>query len=1068
MSVTRKTIQRYCWRSQDMSDGEKMYVQRRVQELACEQIYNGNIRVSAKVTDKEQKEYTVSVDLTQDDDVLQHRCTCSQTYYWGLCSHTAAVLFEYGNLQQKGLLKQKTSLMIKNMIYDYTIMDKNEVLFKRAENSMELIPRFHFEREKMEVDFKVGNENKYVIKDLNSFVNAVLQNYSVSYGKKLEFVHSREVFSEEARPVLDFVIENVFQLSRMQESQFGKRRILRCLPLSPVSVDKLFSLLMEREADVFLDGRKQESYRVIQEDPQIQLYVKKTPNGAEVSVENLSCFMGCEHVYVLKNKNILRSGREYKKNMEFLLGLLATGDTEKLFISEEDLPSFCAVVLPKVSRFAEVEEDGVRLEEYQPEQSELKIYLDMPEKNRITCKITSEYGEKSYNVLESFDPIENYRDIRAEYEAVLTANQYFDAISEKEGCFQMKAEEEKLFQLLEYGVPRFQKQGQVFVSDSFKNLKVIPSPKVSVGVSVVSDLLELTIDTGNLPLDQILSVLDSYKKRKKFHRLKNGEFIRLDEGSFSTVSELADGLQLTDRDFAKKSLTLQKNRAVYLDKVLRESGEEVSYQRDSYFKQLIRTMKSVEDSDFEVPKEISDVLREYQKTGYRWMKTLAAYSFGGILADDMGLGKTVQVIAVLLSLKEEKTEPSLIVCPASLVYNWESELEKFAPSLKRSVAAGTAQKRRQELSDCQQADVVITSYDLLKRDIEWYEDLHFTMQFIDEAQYIKNQTTQVAKAVKAVKASVKFALTGTPIENRLSELWSIFDYLMPGLLYTYRKFKEDMEAPIVQEQDEISLKRLQRMIRPFILRRLKKEVLRELPDKLEEVVYSKMEGEQQKLYAANLKNLKDSLENQTEEEIKTGKLEILAELTKLRQLCCDPALCYQNYQGGSAKLQVCLDLIENAVAGGHKILLFSQFTSMLARIEEKLRTFGISYYILTGKTPKTKRRQLVEQFNQDATPVFLISLKAGGTGLNLTAADIVIHYDPWWNLAAQNQATDRAHRIGQQHVVTVYKLIAKNSIEEKILKLQETKRDLADQIVAAEGMETSSLKKEDLLEILGA
>lgn len=1053
-----------------MSNGEKMYVQKRVHELVCEQIYNGNIRVSAKVTDKEEVEYHVNVDLTQDGEVLQHECSCSQSYYWGLCSHTVAVLFEYMNMQQKGLLKQKTSLIIKNMIYDYTIMDKNEVLYQRAENSMELVPRFHFENTELEVDFKVGNENKYVIKDLNSFVNAVIQNYSVSYGKKLEFVHSREVFSETAMPFLDFIIENVSNYSYLQKTSFGKSRTLRYLPLSGVGVDKLFEILMNQKAELFLDGRKGETYQVVSEEPYVKVLIRKAAKGAEVSIEELDFFKGCDYIYVIKDHKILRSGREYKKNMEFVLELFETGDTEKLFISEEDLPSFCAVVLPKVSQYAEVDAEGIQLEEYMPEQSELKIYLDMPEKNRITCKIISEYGEKSYNILESFDPVENYRDIKMEYEAGLTAKQYFDSVLEKEGCFVLMAEEEKLFQLLEYGVPKLQKLGQVFVSDPFKTLRIISSPKVSVGVAVASDLLELTIDTGDLPLDQILSVLDSYKRRKKFHRLKNGEFIRLDEGSFSTVSELADGLGLTGQDFAKKTLLLQKNRAIYLDKVLREGGEEVSYERDTYFKQLVRTMKSVEDSDFEIPEELSEVLREYQKTGYRWMKTLASYQFGGILADDMGLGKTVQVIAVLLSLrqekKQEKKEPCLIVCPASLVYNWESELEKFAPSLKRSVVAGTAAMRRQELLNSGGSDVVITSYDLLKRDMDCYKELHFAMQFIDEAQYIKNQTTQVSKAVKAVKASVKFALTGTPIENRLSELWSIFDYLMPGLLYTYRKFREDLEAPIVQEQDEISLKRLQRMIRPFILRRLKKEVLKELPDKLEEVVYSKMEGEQLKLYTANVRNLKDSLENQSEEEFKTGKLEILAELTKLRQLCCDPSLCYENYKGESAKLLVCMELIENAVNGGHKILLFSQFTSMLERIEEKLCSLGISYYTLTGKTVKSKRRQLVEQFNKDDTSLFLISLKAGGTGLNLTAADIVIHYDPWWNLAAQNQATDRAHRIGQKNIVTVYKLIAKHSIEEKILRLQETKRGLADQIVGAEGIGASGLKKEELLEIL--
>ena len=366
-----------------------------------------------------------------------------------------------------------------------------------------------------------------------------------------------------------------------------------------------------------------------------------------------------------------------------------------------------------------------------------------------------------------------------------------------------------------------------------------------------------------------------------------------------------------------------------------------------------------------------------------------------------------------------------------------------------------------------EGEILITSYDLLKRDAEVYQKFVFAIQVIDEAQYIKNPSTQAAKGVKKITAAFKLALTGTPIENRLSELWSIFDYLMPGFLYTYQKFREEIELPIAVNQDANKMERLQRMIRPFILRRLKGDVLKDLPEKIEENVFARLDGEQMQLYDAYATRMKEMLSQQNEKEFHKGRMQILSELTKLRQLCCDPGLLLEDYHGESAKTDMCMELIVNAVGAGHKILLFSQFTSMLDRLTERLKKEGIDYYLLTGSVNKEKRMQMVESFNNDDVPVFCISLKAGGTGLNLTSADIVIHYDPWWNVAVQNQATDRAHRIGQKHVVTVYKLVAEGTIEEKIIDIQERKKKLAEQVLEGEGMDSASFTKEEILELLG-
>ena len=444
-----------------------------------------------------------------------------------------------------------------------------------------------------------------------------------------------------------------------------------------------------------------------------------------------------------------------------------------------------------------------------------------------------------------------------------------------------------------------------------------------------------------------------------------------------------------------------------------------------------------------------------------------------ILADEMGLGKTLQVIMLIFShfqdMKEGESKRCLIVTPASLVYNWESEFERFVPGLPVTVVAGDVKQRMEQVRNASKGEreVLITSYDLLKRDMECYEEVEFFLEVIDEAQKIKNHNTQASRAVKAVKAKHRIALTGTPVENRLSELWSIFDYLMPGFLYSYERFRKKIEVPAIQEEKAEVFDRLKRMVRPFILRRLKKDVLKDLPEKIEENLFTKMSGGQRALYDAHEQKIRMMLHKQSAEEFGSSKIQILAELMRLRQLCCDPALIYEDYVEGAAKSDLCMDLIENAIEGGHKILLFSQFTTMLERLGERLREREISYYTITGATPKEERMRLVKQFNENDTPVFCISLKAGGMGLNLASADIVIHYDPWWNLAVQNQATDRAHRIGQKKIVTVYKLIARDTIEERIVRLQELKKELADRLLTGGELDTAHFSREDFLELLG-
>lgn len=556
-------------------------------------------------------------------------------------------------------------------------------------------------------------------------------------------------------------------------------------------------------------------------------------------------------------------------------------------------------------------------------------------------------------------------------------------------------DEEALYQVLSEGMPQFQEVGEVWLSESVRHLRVLPPPEVSMGVSLGGGWLDLKIETAGIDPAELLQVLSEYRQKKKYYRMKNGEFLQLSGGGLQALDSLTADLGLTKSEFQAGEAKIPAYRAFYLDS-LSGDGRMKLFQRDEAYGMMVRDLKTAQSVSYAVPAVLEKTLREYQKIGYTWMRTLARYHFGGILADDMGLGKTLQVIALLTAFYQEKTEqkaagnegsgselplPSLIVCPASLVYNWGQEFARFSPGIRVLLIAGTAKERQEQLEEqmrmeaSEGAQVIITSYDLLKRDRAAYLGRTFEYEIIDEAQVIKNAKTQGARAVKEISANARFALTGTPVENRLSELWSIFDFLMPGFLYSYRKFRERYELPIVKNQDPEALTALRRMTGPFVLRRLKKDVLRELPGKEERIVYSAASGRQQKLYTASALKLKEALAGGAWSG--NGKLEVLSQLMRLRQICCDPALCFEDYTGESAKLETCVSLIASASAAGHKILLFSQFASMLERIRERLLQEGISSHLLVGATPKEERSRMVQAFASDEVPVFLISLKAG-------------------------------------------------------------------------------------------
>lgn len=1140
--ISRTQI-RYMANSSSYSRGAELYAAGKVLDMDVKNMgASDEIVASVKGSGRNIYEVDVSID-TENDEIDTCYCECrAYAEYGGLCKHCVAVLLQYNDYENdrdsydygqsvEKIVKGGLTHTIRKGVQMHTTPELAALLQKQAvAKSLPLIqgstygkvrlePYFNFDGRTFTVEFKIGINKMYVLKDAFSFDNHIANQDDYKYGKNLQFVHTIESFAEESRPLAKFICkwaDNNRQFHRSSSYYgyyMGTLEKVRHLDLSGNELAEFLLLMEGRKLQGKSIGTRNTTWEITREHLPRKITITGAKQGIELKVSKFTCAANTEQYKIcFYDKKIYIENVEELLPVKDFLDSLSLIPGEKAFIENKDVPAFCQELLPVIQKFFKCRMVEFHPENYGMVKPEFRFYLDAPQENMVTCKATVKYGDREFSLYTTDDIAA--RDMNRETVVRNVIHKYSNAFNPVEQCAVIADDEELEYEFLTEGIPALQSVGEVFISDALKRIEVRNSPKITVGVSLSGNLLELSMTAGDISREELIDILSRYNKKKKFYRLKNGAFVNAADSGLDTVEELRTGLQLTDKQMKQDKIEVQKYRALYLDAQLKENPV-VSAVKDKSFKSLVRNMKTIEDNDFEVPESLDKVLREYQKRGFLWIKTLNYNGFGGILADDMGLGKTLQVIVFLLSeflerrntvveniaVKEtamlnmqseiETVEQAckaaeaqkadgkkadgqtgklqrntLIIAPASLVYNWSNEIQRFAPELTAKMVTGTVAERRQILAEADSEDILLTSYDLLKRDISEYEGYKFRCEIIDEAQYIKNANTQAAKAVKEVQADFRLALTGTPVENRLSELWSIFDYLMPGFLYSYKKFREEVEIPAVQNSDEDAMKRLQKMIRPFVLRRLKKEVLTDLPDKLEENMFVQLTGEQQKLYDAHVKRMMLMLDKQSEEEFKTSKITILAELTKLRQICCDPSLIFTDYKADSAKVDMCLNMISNAVESGHKILLFSQFTTMLDHLAKRLEEKKISCYMLTGSTSKEKRAWMVENFNTDDTQVFCISLKAGGTGLNLTAADIVIHFDPWWNLAVQNQATDRAHRIGQKNVVNVYKLIVKDTIEENIVKLQEKKRELADQILEGEGLNGGSFTKEELMELL--
>ncbi|MBN2797363.1 MAG: DEAD/DEAH box helicase [Clostridia bacterium] len=961
------------------------------------------------------------------------------------CKHIAATLL-YAKLQSDNALENKTPSL--NELLDYYM----DLEFDEVKGSEEVEVSYALSvntyTQIFNLTIKIGEQQLYVLKDPVVFFGKYHQQKPFVFGKKFTFDPMLHQFSDEDYKIMmmiddliDVQLHHQYYETHQINKEIGLSHRQGIKLLEHLSGDIQLTLSGNHQYDGLVDIKKtdiQLAFEIIEKDKSYLLDLTPLKHYLPLTKDKRLLFHN-HTLYLISKKQI--------SELSPLFEQLENG-YNSIVIQQNELDTFMSYLYPIINRTCNVSisKDLEEKIELKPCQSEL--YLDYHD-DRVVATLKHLYGEYVFDAFKGLETVQPQqiilRDLKQENKMMHLLEAYAFKVSTSGYYLE---DEGHVYRFLDEGIERLQKECTIYYSDAFSRLEVKDYDQVTIRSTLSEDMafFNFKFDIQHIDSEEIPYILKHLREKKSYHRLKDGSFISLDHLAFHQFNHILEDLDLNPDAFRNGEIQLPSYLSMYVNEQL--ESLDTRFKRDEGFKRLIDTLHDPESVIFEVPQIQETELRSYQVTGYNWLKTLNHYHFGGILADDMGLGKTLQTLCYIASEKQLKASyKALIVAPTSLTYNWLSEIKKFVPHLKASVIDGVKSSREEKLKDSEDFDIIITSYALVRNDLEIYQSLDLDVCIIDEAQHIKNPSSKTAKAIKQLHIAQRFALTGTPIENSVLELWSIFDFIMPYYLGNLSQFIRRYEKPI-KEQDDVTAIRLKKMIKPFILRRLKQDVLKELPDKIENKLTVELSDDQKKVYLAYLEKVKGELqEAYANEGYQKSQMKTLAALTRLRQICLDPGLFLEDYSGGSAKLSLLEELLEELMEGGHKVLLFSQFTSMLEKIEHLLGKMKIDYLKLDGSTPSKVRGQLVNDFNTSAVPVFLISLKAGGTGLNLTSADTVIHFDPWWNPAVEDQATDRAHRIGQENKVHVIKIVTQGTIEEKIYQLQEKKKALIEKVI---------------------
>ena len=994
--------------------------------------------------------YDVSIVIEDNKEIVKTICDCKQYRNFQSCKHIGAVFVNYYETLFKGSIinvHKITEDILNKFIPNEDTLIKKELQVELVINVTEKESYYYYYGNTFtdfNIKIMIGEDKLYTLGNHITAFKVAYENQEgeVYFGKNFTYIPEKYYLSSNSKTIIESYLD-------VCEGSYNRNIFAK---------DFKTFLNKIKNTNFIINNYKIEG---IKEGFPISSNLIKNNDSYELDfdLENIEVLIKNDYEYILYKGNLYH----LRKLEQELIDELMENKLDKLIIPKEKVDTFTKGLLKIVRKNLKIDAsvNDITL----PKEISTKLYFDL-RSSYILVDALFKYDEKEVNYFDKSNTI--LRDIDYETKVINDILKYGFEIDNNKIILK---DIEKEVEFLENGLENLATKYEIFTTEKFKGINIKKKTSVTSMFGIgQNNILSYTFSLGDINSNELVNIFEEIKNKKKYYRLKNGDILNLEDESLKELSNLKDDLELSDAEIIAGHGAILKYRAIYLDSLKNTKYNIIK--TDNLFDNFIDKFYKFKDINLTLSKDELKILRDYQVTGVKWLYTLAKTGFGGILADEMGLGKTIQVIYYIKQmLKDNENNKFLIVVPTSLAYNWDHEFDSFGSNIKRKICVGNKDKRTKILSDLNDTNVIITTYGLLREDEELYNNLNFNTMVIDEAQNIKNNMAGITKVVKKINAETKFALTGTPLENSILELWSIFDFIMPGYLASLTKFQSKYKIKDFDEDSEILIKGLSKQINPFILRRKKQDVVKELPDKLINDIYIELKDEQKKLYVAELERVKEEMEKIIETEgMNKARFLILQLLTKLRQICIDPSIVYDNYNDGSNKLEQLESIVNEYIKNNHKILIFSSFKTALNIVKEKLNKAKIKTYMIDGSVPAKDRIEMVDNFNNnDDVKVFLIMLKSGGTGLNLATADVVIHLDLWWNPQAENQATDRAHRIGQKNTVEVIHLITKGTIEEKILELQNKKRILSDKLIDGEIRDKnilSELTKEDIKNLL--
>lgn len=1013
--------------------GEKYYYDGRVQNVHT---YNNRTKFFVKGS----RTYNVEIEmisLKDKDSAKSIYCSCSYASKGHICTHMiASILYLKNNDLVKLKEIENREILIEKQTKNITIANYLEYLnMKKEVNKKKVRIEYNIDfTDGVDMSLKIGDRKMVPVKDIFECSYFLTSNIN-----EMEF-NDEFVFNKEKYYIGNGDLRNIKILEILPSLSFSDSIDKRNVP--PEILIRILKLMNSNTVNIKINNEFYKDIKCVF-DKSLKL---------DLSISNNYLNFSCD---LMKGAKSYKYGKlEIKFNKEYfglfeenndLLSVFSDNSSGKIKISMRDGQKFINSIFDEKYRDNIVVDKSLE-DLIGKKKFETEIYLL---KNGRSINAKLKFIEKVNNLI--FTVLDKReRKANEEFISSILAGYGF---ANEDGKYILD-EDEKIYSFFKNGISELEKNTEISVFYT-QNLKKYYRKCNNVSVSITEsniNMLELKLQVENFSKDEMIQILNGILEKKKFIRLNSDKFIDLESESIDELEAILD--QLGNDSIKTNAFVINKFQAIEM--FSRVDNNKFNLIDKNGIGKILDNLLDFDNNNISVD-VLNNILRGYQINGVKWLKSLKECGLGGILADEMGLGKTVQVISLLGDYKNK----SLIIVPSSLMYNWKKEFEKFMPEIKVLIITGSKKKRMELMQIKDDYNVIITSYPLIRRDLDCYINEEFEYCILDEGQYIKNPDTKVSKSVKMIKSKYRLVLSGTPIENNLMELWSIFDFILPGYLKNKSAFKREF---IKKDNHE----KLVRLTSPFILRRKKKDVLSELPEKIVNVVYSKLNTKQVKIYDSYLLDMQERLKQLSDNKgLVNSRIEILSILTRLRQICCDPSLFIQDYNEKSGKIEILEELIDELLEGNHKILIFSQFTSMLKIIAKLLEKKKILYSYLDGQVKVANREGVIENFTSGKTDIFLISLKAGGTGLNLTEADTVIHVDPWWNPAVEDQATDRAHRIGQKDVVNVYKIITQNTIEEKIYEIQLRKRKLIDSVIETNDV-AKSFKNNEIFEVLSA